>query len=286
MVGLRDVLRAPRTASMNRRQFLKMAGAAVVAGGLSAAGGYGLATQVEPYRLQVERLTLGGWPAALAGLRLVQLSDFHLYPFTPLWFVQEVVAQANALRPDVVVLTGDYVLESAESIFDLAPALAQLNPRLGVAAILGNHDHWADVRIVRQGLREAGIPLLTNQRLTLGGLIVAGLDDPWAGRPDLAATLDGVRLGAPLILLAHEPDFVDEFSRDPRIRLQLSGHSHGGQVRLPGLGAPFLPRYAEKYDLGLYQVRQTWLYTNRGIGMTGAHIRFNCPPEITEITLA
>lgn len=274
---------------LNRRQFLKLLGASVASGGLSALGGYGYATQVEPYRLSVERLTLPltGWPERLAGLTVAQLSDFHLYPFTPLWFVEEAVAATNALQPDVVVLTGDYVSDSAESIFDLAPVLARLNPRLGLAAILGNHDHWAGAPTVRRGLRAAGIPLLENSCLTLSnGLIIAGLDDPWAGRPDLPATLAGVSGNAPLLLLAHEPDFADEFTQDPRVRLQLSGHSHGGQVRLPGLGAPFLPRYADKYDLGLYQVNQAWLYTNRGIGMTGAPVRFNCPPEITLITLA
>ena len=83
----------------------------------------------------------------------------------------------------------------------------------------------------------------------------------------------------------HEPDFADEYALDGRVSLQLSGHSHGGQVRLPGLGALVLPRYAQKYDQGLYRVRDMWLYTNRGIGLIGPPVRFCCRPEVTEITL-
>jgi predicted MPP superfamily phosphohydrolase len=116
-------------------------------------------------------------------------------------------------------------------------------------------------------------------------LYLAGLDDIWSGYPDLRHSLAGASPDVTTILLAHEPDFADTASWDGRINLQLSGHSHGGQVRLPGLGAPILPFMGRKYDQGLYQVNGMWLYTTRGVGVGRIPFRINCPPEVTEITL-
>jgi hypothetical protein len=123
-------------------------------------------------------------------------------------------------------------------------------------------------------------------------IYLAGLDDGWSGRPDLNAALEQGSPGALTILLAHEPDLAEEVALDGRVSLQLSGHSHGGQVRLPGIGAPVLPYLGIKYDQGLYRIPSQsraddglWLYTNRGLGVIAPPIRVNCPPEITEITL-
>jgi predicted MPP superfamily phosphohydrolase len=276
---------------MNRRAFLKNFGRIVLGGGLALAGGYGYSTQIEPDWLTVERvqIPLKRLKPALEGFRIVQMSDFHLYPYTQLELVQKAVAKANALQPDLIVLTGDYVLESEESIFELAQALAALNARYGIFTVLGNHDLWTNAKTVRRGLREAGLPVLVNEGVSLSvgpaGLYLAGLDDGWSGQPDLKSALAQLPPEMPAILLAHEPDLADTFALDGRISLQLSGHSHGGQVRLPGLGAPILPFLGQKYDQGLYQVGSMWLYTNRGIGLGPVPIRFNCPPEITEITL-
>jgi uncharacterized protein len=209
--------------------------------------------------------------------------------YTQLELVQKAVTLANGLQPDLIVLTGDYVLESEESIFELAPALAALNARYGIFTVLGNHDLWTNAKTVRRGLQQAGLPVLINEGVSLSvgpaELYLAGLDDGWSGQPDLKPALAQLPPDTPAILLAHEPDLADTFALDGRISLQLSGHSHGGQVRLPGLGAPVLPYLGQKYDQGLYQVGSMWLYTNRGIGLGPAPIRFNCPPEITEITL-
>ncbi len=276
-----------RSAPFSRRQFLRLLGGATAAGGLALAGGYVYATHVEPWRLVVEQvcLPLPAWRPELADLKLVQLSDFHLHPFTTAAQIEAAVEEARVLQPDVAVLTGDYVLATADAIFELAPILARLNPRLGIYAVLGNHDHWQSAAVVRQGLQEVGITLLHNCHVALeGGLVVAGVDDPWVGRPDLASALDGLSSADVVVLLAHEPDFADQFTRDPRVHLQLSGHSHGGQVRVPGIGAVFLPQHGQKYDMGLYQVQDAWVYTNRGLGVTGANVRLNCPPEITSIT--
>jgi len=178
------------------------------------------------------------------------------------------------------------VTDSAEDIYELAPVLGQLNARRGVFAVLGNHDWWTDAQVVRGGLEQAGVPVLMNSGLRLPeGVYLAGVDDVWSGQPDLRAALAKNPSNAPTILLAHEPDFVDEFSLDERVALQLSGHTHGGQIRLPFRGALVLPPYGQKYDYGLFRVRQTWLYTNSGIGSAFFGLRLNCRPEVAEITL-
>jgi predicted MPP superfamily phosphohydrolase len=279
---------------IDRRNFLKSFGGLTIAscaggGGLSFLG-YQYGRHIEPGRLVVEQLQIPvkNLKSGLEGFKIVQLSDIHLHPYTQISFVQKVVRLANTLQPDLVVLTGDYVLRQAESIFELAPVLASLEARYGVYTILGNHDLWTNQEAVRQGLKEAGLPLLYNEGFVLDigreRIYLAGVDDGWSGKPDLKAALSNLPGNIPTILLAHEPDLADEFSLDGRVSVQLSGHTHGGQVRLPGIGAPILPTLGKKYDQGLYQVNGMWLYTTRGIGMT-VPIRLNCPPEITEITL-
>lgn len=270
-----------------RRTFLQgLAGAS-----LTAVAGYTYTTQIEPERLTIEsvQVPIRGLKPALEGFKIVQLSDFHLYPFTQINLVETAVALANSLRPDVIVLTGDYVLETADAIFELAPVLAGLNSPHGVFATLGNHDWWTDARVVQQGLTEVGLTLLDNQGVALPVgkevLFLAGVDDCWSGRPDLETALQGLRAGETAVLLAHEPDFADEFAQNGRINLQLSGHTHGGQVRIPGLGAPILPLYGKKYDMGLHQVSDMWVYTTRGIGVIDPPVRFNCPPEVSELIL-
>lgn len=276
-----------RVVNKSRRAFLKTMGAAVCA---TVVGGYEYGKQIEAGQPVVERVeiplkNLGG---GLEGFRLVQLSDIHLHPYTQIDLVHEAVRLANSLNPDLVVLTGDYVLQSAESIFELAPVLATLEARYGIFTILGNHDLWSDAEVVKAGLKQARLPLLENRGITLtingSPLYLAGVDDGWGGSPDLPAAMAGWQDGTPAILLAHEPDLADDFAADTRISLQLSGHSHGGQVRLPGIRPLILPHLGRKYDQGLYRVNETWLYTNRGLGLI-APIRINCPPEVTEITL-
>lgn len=275
---------------ISRRGLLKTIGGVTLGAGFAGAGTLLYGTRLETEWIELERVAIpiDQLSSGLEGFKIVLLSDFHLYPNTRLEYIQEVIPIANRLQPDLVALTGDFVLSTADSIFDLAPALAGLNARHGVFSVLGNHDIWKGPEIIRAELERHGLNVLHNRGVTIphgkDALYLAGLDDAWSGEPDLAAALENYGRDVPIILLAHEPDFADIYSRDSRISLQLSGHSHGGQVRFPGLGSPFLPRYGRKYDLGLYKVRKTWLYTNRGVGVT-APIRINCRPEITEITL-
>ncbi len=269
---------------------MKALGQVAVGSSLVIVGGYEYGKQIETKWLVVEQvqIPLKNLKPALEGFKIVQISDIHLHPHTQIDFVQKAVTMANARQPDLIVLTGDYVLQSADSIFELAPVLASLNAKYGVFTILGNHDLWTNAAVVRTGLAEVGFPLLHNEGVALDigreTIYLAGVDDGWSGRPDLKAALDKAPADALTILLAHEPDLADTFSLDGRVSLQLSGHSHGGQVRLPGLGAPILPYLGQKYDQGLYKVNDMWLYTNRGIGLL-LPIRINCPPEITEIIL-
>jgi len=277
---------------ISRRKFLKLGGAAAATGVAAFAGTAGwVAWHDESQDLSIERVAipLPNLPPALEGFTIAQLSDIHLLPLTQPELVRRAVAMTNSLDPDLTVLTGDYVWREVESMFELAPIIAALNAKHGVLSIFGNHDLWTDPDVVRLGMREARIPLLVNEGVTLdvGGaaLHLAGLDDGWSGNPDLDAAMANAPISATTILLLHEPDLADEYALDPRISLQLSGHSHGGQIRLPIIGPPVLPYLSWKYDMGLYRVGDMWLYTNRGIGVTNEPYRFNCPPEITEFTL-
>lgn len=242
-------------------------------------------------KIVVERLTL---PVRrlhpdLDGFRIVQLSDLHAEPYTRFSFLEEAVAMANALEPDLTVLTGDYVTTNAAAIHTLAPLLGELRARHGVYGVLGNHDMWTDPHMVRRALARHGVTVLENAGVLLsqgaGRLWLAGLEDGREGAPNAVAALRGAPEDAPAILLLHEPDLADLHLRDPRFFLQLSGHSHGGQIRLAGRRPPVLPYLGSKYPSGLYEVNGAALYTNRGLGYITLPVRINCAPEITEITL-
>jgi predicted MPP superfamily phosphohydrolase len=250
-------------------------------------GFYQYGQRVGAYEVTLERITIPikGLPPSLHGFRIVQLSDMHIEPFTPAEVITAAVTMTNQLQPDVIVLTGDYVTHEPQAIHTLTPLLAPLQAKHGVFAIFGNHDVWTNAAVVGQGLEQMGFRLLVNQGVALGELYLAGLDDCWSGQPNLAAALAQHQANMPVILLAHEPDFADAFCQDKRVNLQLSGHTHGGQVRIPGYGAIVLPTHGKKYQAGLYNVDGMWLYTNRGLGVMPIRQRINCPPEVTEFTL-
>lgn len=277
--------------SISRRGFLKALRNATIFTALTAFPPYHYSFNIEPKWLYTKKVAIPikNLPHSLEGFSIVQISDIHLYPYVEIDIVIKAVERINTLNPDVVVLTGDYVYEKADSIFELAPILAEINARYGTFSILGNHDYWTDAGIVQEGLGQAGIPVLINEGIHIevgrDRLHIAGLDDGWDGSPDLDAAMETSISGVPTILLIHEPDFIEEIAKDPRISLQLSGHTHGGQVRIPGFGAPILPLYGRLYDYGLYRVNKTWLYVNPGIGLLPPPVRLNCRPEITEITL-
>ena len=274
---------------INRKEFIKISATALSGGLALAVTSLYLSNEIEELEIVRISIPIKDLPSSFDGFRIVQISDIHLYPLTKLELVQQAVQIANQLNPDLHVLTGDYVWHEVEAIYDLAPVLANLKSRHGVYAILGNHEVWTNANVVLNALKENGLPVLINQGITLtegrSQIYLAGLDDGWSGKPDLQMALADAPKDIPIVLLYHEPDLADSVALDRRIALQLSGHSHGGQVRFPVVGAPLLPYLAWKYDMGLYRIQDLWLYTNRGIGVTNIPVRYNCPPEITEITL-
>ena len=273
----------------NRRSFLKFSAASLLAGLGTTLSLMWLNNEYQDPVVERVQIPIPQLASDLEGFRIVQISDIHLIPLTTIELVDQAVAMANQLKPDLTVLTGDYVWHEVEAIHDLTPSLARLNARFGVFACLGNHDIWTDVRVVTHAFQDERIPLLVNEGIsfTVGNnhLYLASLDDGWSGNPNLDAAMENWTKDTPTILLMHEPDLADEYSLDPRITLQLSGHSHGGQVRFPLVGAIITPYLSWKYPMGLYNVNGMWLYTNRGLGTTNIPLRVNCAPEITEITL-
>ena len=276
-------------AKLTRREFLKAAGI-TLAGSVAVTSTY-LAINNESNQVSIERIQIPvkNLHAAMEGFTIAQLSDIHLYPYTRPELIIKAVAAANNLQPDLVVLTGDYVWRNLNAIFDLAPMLSKLNAKHGIFAVIGNHDIWLNSEVIKLTMKREGIPFLDNQGVLLsqgkGNLYLAGLDDAYSGNPNINTALDNAPPDVPVVLLIHEPDMADIYSLDGRVSLQLSGHSHGGQVRVQGIGAFILPYLGRKYDFGLYKVNGMWLYTNRGIGNISVPVRYNCPPEVSEFTL-
>ncbi|MBU2610002.1 MAG: metallophosphoesterase [Chloroflexi bacterium] len=292
---------------LSRRQFLKLGCGALLGGAAVCALGPLYATQVEPGWIQVTRLDipLPGLPEPLDGFAIAQLSDLHLGPYVSVEDVRRSVEIANDLGADLIVLTGDFVYGSAGYSVACARELASLQARYGVYAVLGNHDNWTDADQVAGNLAGAGIVVLRNERrpLDVNGtrLWLVGIEDTgyvgffgdfgdframWQEAGDALATLlEGIPADEPRLLLVHNPDFT-EMLPEGRIDLVLSGHTHGGQVRLPFVGAPVVPScFGQKYASGLVQGPGRLVYVNRGIGTIGLPVRFNCRPEVTLLQL-
>ena len=263
------------------------------ASALLGAGGLLYAREVEPRRLEVVRLglTLPRLAPEFDGYRVVQIGDLHLDDWSKPARLRRVARMVNAERPDLIAVTGDFASYSPRRLDTqtLVGALRDLSAPDGVVAILGNHDYLTDVKLIRRCIREAGLTELVNDALTLrrgdAELHVAGIDDVMEGRSRLDLVLRKLPENGAAILLAHEPDFADVAAATGRFDLQLSGHSHGGQVRVPLLGKAVLPPFSQRYTRGLHEVGGMLLYTNRGLGTVHARLRFGCRPEITALTL-
>ena len=263
--------------------------------GVLLLGGLVYVRKVEPEDVQVVpvSLVLPRLDAVFDGYRIAQISDIHADGWMTPGRVLSLVNLVNAEAPDLVAVTGDFATYSRfrsliRHASRLVAPLRRLQATDGVVAVLGNHDHKTDARTVRRVLAASGVIELHNAVLTLrrGGesLYLCGVDDLKEGAPRLDRAIERLSEEGAAVLLAHEPDFADESVATGRFDLQLSGHSHGGQVGVPLLRYPFLPKLSRKYPTGLYRVGDMFLYTNRGLG---AHprFRFNCRPEITVFTL-
>jgi uncharacterized protein len=276
---------------VTRRKFVQIATGLGVSVVIPSAAELGYATRIETLRVVTEecRIRIPKLPTSFEGYRIALFSDIHLYPFTPLRVVQAAVRLANAFQPDLVILPGDFVWRSLEAVFDLAPVLSQLNPAHGIFAVLGNHDHQKGPEVIANALIRAGIQVLRNEGVTIqrgrDAIYLAGIDSACGGNPLPMAAFDKRRGELTSIVALHEPDYIQTLVPGFPVDLQLSGHSHGGQVRLPMIGPLILPPMGEIYSMGLYSVGNAQLYTTRGIGTIHVNARFNCPPEVTAITL-
>ncbi len=279
---------------LTRRRFLKLTAVSTVNTVLVGTGLLGYSAYIEPGWFDTEHvhLRLPRLSPAFAGYRIAQISDIHLDgAFMTRERLIDIAHRVNELQPDLVALTGDFVTyRPADFAGDLIAGLSRLQAPDGAFAVLGNHDHWTKARTVRDILARSGVRNLDNEVVTLRRgsevLHICGVDDYWERESRLDRVLDDLPEDGPAILLAHEPDFADISAATGRFDLQLSGHSHGGQVDPLISDRRILPPYAKKYPIGLYHVGGMIQYTNRGVGMTHPRLRFNCRPEITLFTFA
>lgn len=273
---------------MTRRTFLKTGGRLFAGMLILPIPAYGYARYAEPRWVQTNKvpLTLDRLPEAMSGMRLLQFSDVHLGPYYSPDALIQLVERINNLNPDLVCFTGDLYDSAIFSEKDVIEALSGVKAAYGKFAVLGNHDYIDSAVQVSKLWEASGFQLLKNNAFKITkdreSIIVAGVDDFVKGRPDLAKALNRADPSVFTLLLSHAPDFADTASRYP-VDLQLSGHSHGGQVRLPWIGPIVTPLGAKKYVDGLYKLKEGkfFLYANRGIGVSLHPVRFCCRPELT-----
>jgi uncharacterized protein len=287
-----------------RRSFLKASALTVTGIGAGGVGTYYYSKKVEPAWFDITYLTLHlpRLTPAFQGYRLVQISDIHTdSDFMTAERLADLVQAINALRADLLVITGDFVTHYDLGDRVILSELRNLQAKDGILGVMGNHDHDADVDWVQFCLRDTKVQVLFNAIYTVWRgdemLHIVGMDDLWPANVDIPEPvwthlplLQKVTASLPeqgaAVLLVHEPDFADVAAQVGRYDLELSGHSHGGQVRLPFIGALRLPPLAHNYPCGLYQVKNMLHYTNRGLGMVSPRVRLNCRPEITVFELS
>lgn len=279
---------------MSRRQFARRTlcvGAGVVGGGILTTG-YGF-WEASDVQIRRQSVALPALPEVYVGKTVAVVADLHHGPYVGIDFIRSVVQLTNSLNPDLIALVGDYAHKGYQAHEQLPPCLAELaelRAPLGVFAIPGNHDMAGGGRLYRETIATTPLIDLTNSqhRIVQDGqaLWLAGVDDLWWGKPNLDTALKNVPLNDTVILLSHNPDFAED-RPDRRVGLILSGHTHGGQVYLPGYGTPWLPsKYGDKYRHGLVDGPASKVFISRGLGEAGVPIRLGVPPEICLLTLS
>lgn len=282
--------------AMSRRTFL--AGTTTCVAGVTGLGTYSVL--IEPQRVRLARYSvpIRGLPESMDGFRIVHISDTHYGPFISLPFIRAAIEQANALNGDLVILTGDYVHRTPLAIGAGVDVLKHVKARLGVVATLGNHDHWEGANDVRAAFAEINLHLIDNARRFVSrdalhdepimgeSICLGGVGDLWEDKNDFNRALADAPDDMPRIVLAHNPDSAERVAPGTRIDLMCSGHTHGGQVWVPGFGTPIIPSaYGQKYAGGMCHGPHCPVLVSRGIGMAIMPVRFGVPPEIGEITL-
>ncbi|WML45802.1 metallophosphoesterase [Neobacillus sp. PS3-40] len=273
---------------MNRRSFLKKSGKAFL--GLIASGTmmgtYSYKIERFWYQIKEVRLIVKNLPQVFEGWKIVQFSDVHLGFHYGIDDFKKVVKMINKLKPDIIFFTGDLIQLGNKQPELAIPLLKELNALCGGKwAVIGNHDFYTKNDVIKV-FQSADFKVLDNSHDYIEHsqqrLYIAGIDDVMYGDPDIGKAVEGVPDDSCMMLLAHEPDIADESSKYP-IATQFSGHSHGGQVRIPFLGPIIRQDFEKKYVEGYYQVGESkmGLYVNRGIGTTDLPVRFFCRPEVT-----
>lgn len=285
------------TKKWTRRSFLKKSIIGSLTAAIFAYGGYYYARKIEPRLLTVSRINFvhQDIPAGFNHFKIVHFSDTHIGFHFELQHLGQIVERINSLSPDIIFFTGDLMDEpdKCKDAAEIIPILEKLTAPYGKFAVYGNHDHGGyGTNLYKNIMEKSGFQLLMNQACEIGlpnndRIYIAGIDEPMLGSPDLFTALESVPEESFKILLSHAPDLAD-YAAKHNIHLQLSGHSHGGQVKLPFIGPLVKPPYAQKYYEGLYTVESEYkltLYVNRGIGTTRLPFRFLSRPEITVFTL-
>lgn len=282
---------------LTRRKFLKRTfGTFLTLLGLGS-GGYFYANQIEPILLDIQTLDMKHplIPKSFDGIKIVQFSDTHLgFQYTLQQF-KKLAKKINHLQPDIIFFTGD-LLDAPNKFVEInqvVPILQELHAPLGKYCIFGNHDHGGyGSSLYRKTMETANFTVLLNKSVRIKqmdghSISLIGIDDAMLGKPDIALAAKNIRSDTFNILLSHAPDLAEIATQYP-IHWQLSGHSHGGQVKIPFFGALITPPFARKYPEGLYSIGESnplSLYVNRGIGTTRLPFRFMATPELTVFTL-
>jgi predicted MPP superfamily phosphohydrolase len=278
---------------MDRRKFLKAT--ALTALGPATVGAVYPFLEAKWCRVVRQTIQLPNLPTPFRGTSLALLADVHHGPFVPLAYIRHVVSMTNSLRPDIVALVGDFVHRHDHYIAPAIEELGKLKGPLGRFAVRGNHDNrnydgLHDFRLLScTALADARLPDLNNcgDWIERGGkrLRICGVGDLWTDYQDLEMALGDATERDAVLLLSHNPDFVETI-RDRRVGLVLSGHTHGGQIVVPGYGAPVVPsRYWQKYLYGLVQGPVCPVFVTPGVGTVTPPVRFLCRPEVVLITL-
>ncbi len=279
---------------MSRRRFL---GESALFGGLMAYSMF-----VEPYALQAVEIDIPvpNLPDRFVGMRVAQMSDLHINSYTTAADLERAVALVNSLRPDVVLLTGDFVDWDAKYADDATRPFRDLVASEGVFSVLGNHDYYSgNIEQIKRSIRQHDLGLLVNQHTTIrrgaDTLTIVGLDDPRHNRSgngprmsvesiDPARAMRGMPAHGPRLLMVHNPILIPELVQRYELDLITSGHTHGGQFQVPIL-TDRLVESVEYFVRGRYDLGRTQVYVNRGFGFTGPPIRFRARPEITLLRL-
>jgi predicted MPP superfamily phosphohydrolase len=283
-------------AKVTRRGFFKRIFTLAFTALLTSGAGYYYARYIEPKQMKKLKHTIthSSIPESFSGIKIAQFSDTHIGHHFDKADLEKVIRKINEEEPDIVVFTGDLMdnpLEYDRS-YNLIEILRKVKAPLGKFAIFGNHDHGGyGTETYEEIMEKSEFTVLKNENTYVelidgSKIYIAGVDDLMLGRPDFRETLRNIPDDAYTILLAHEGDAADSIAEQFHVNLQLSGHSHGGQVQVPFLGPLITPPLGSKFYEGFYQLDELTLYVNKGLGTTRQPYRFLAPPEISFFTLA